>query len=133
MYSKSGSSNLSQTSNHKSAPVRTLVSTDAVVLALHLEKPDHKQRPWQIDNAQNVAPMPIKPKLLLIGLHSPTEERAGSKRPDQLAVDECRPEAIQSKLLNQFVHGFYCERRGSGFVPNDLIKDDRGEAHIDKA
>lgn len=74
-----------------------------------------------------------KPKLLLIGFHSPTEERAGFKRPDQLAVDECRPEAIQSKPLNQFVHGFYCERCDSGFAPNYFIKDDRGEAHIDKA
>lgn len=63
----------------------------------------------------------VKSKLLLIGLQTASEERAGYKRPDQLAIDECRPQAIQQPPLAQFVRGFYCQKCGIGFIPDELV------------
>ena len=64
----------------------------------------------------------VRSKLLLIGLQTAGEERAGYKRPDQLAVDECYPQALLPTPLAQFVRGLYCEKCGIGFIPDDLVK-----------
>jgi hypothetical protein len=65
-------------------------------------------------------------KLLLIGKASPsilfTEERAGYRRRDQVATDECKQEELQKTPLEQFVHGFYCRACGVGFVADRLLK-----------
>ncbi|WP_155248088.1 hypothetical protein [Variovorax paradoxus] len=61
-------------------------------------------------------------KTLLIGKQSPLEEKAGGRRPDQLATDECLSESLQPVPLDQFVAACYCTSCGIGFVPEDLIK-----------
>jgi len=67
----------------------------------------------------------VKEKTLLIGAASPKklfygEERAGYKRKDQLAIDECKTEELQKPPLEQFINGYYCEICGIGFVPNSI-------------
>lgn len=68
----------------------------------------------------------VRAKALLIGKASPKllfsdyEERAGYLRRDQLAVDECKQEELQSSPLEQFVNGYYCDQCGIGFVPDDI-------------
>ncbi|WP_158903602.1 hypothetical protein [Burkholderia sp. L27(2015)] len=64
----------------------------------------------------------VKSKLLMIGLRTAPEERAGYKRPDQLAIDECCPQAIHPAPLAQFLRGLYCEKCEIGFIPDDLVK-----------
>jgi len=64
----------------------------------------------------------VAPKMLMLGKQSSLEERAGARRPDQLASDECLPEALLPAPLQQFVQGCYCTRCGVGFVPDDLVK-----------
>lgn len=63
-------------------------------------------------------------KKLLIGKASPTQllsrQKAGYRRPDQLAVDECKPEVLQEAPLEQFVAGYYCDKCGIGFVPDSF-------------
>jgi len=65
-------------------------------------------------------------KLLLIGKASPSvlfpEERAGYRRRDQVATDECKQEELQKIPLEQFVHGLYCRACGVGFVSDRLLK-----------
>ena len=68
----------------------------------------------------------VTSKKLLIGQASPRilfpdEERAGYKRRDQLAVDECKPEKLKAAPLTQFFDGHYCNLCGIGFVPDDLL------------
>ena len=67
----------------------------------------------------------VREKKLLIGKVSPkllfSEEMAGYRRRDQLAVDECKPDASKATPLNQFVDGYYCEKCGIGFVPDDFV------------
>jgi hypothetical protein len=64
----------------------------------------------------------VRAKKILIGKSSPRrlfpdfEERAGYKRKDQLAVDECKQDALGVPPLEQFVDGCYCENCGIGFV-----------------
>jgi len=68
----------------------------------------------------------IRPKILLIGKASPAalfpEERAGYRRSDQLAIDECKAESLQPSPFEQFIEGYYCENCGIGFVPDSMIK-----------
>ncbi len=69
----------------------------------------------------------VKEKTLLIGAASPKklfqgEERAGYKRKDQLAIDECMTEKLQKPPLEQFINGYYCEFCGIGFVPDSITK-----------
>jgi hypothetical protein len=69
----------------------------------------------------------VKAKLVLIGRASPRllfpdEERAGYRRRDQLAIDECSTENLQKAPLQQFVPGFYCHVCGVGFVTNSILK-----------
>ena len=66
-------------------------------------------------------------KILLIGKAIPSvlfpgEERAGYRRRDQVATDECKPEELQKTPLEQFAHGFYCRACGVGFVDDGLLK-----------
>ncbi|WLG98916.1 hypothetical protein [Pseudomonas beijingensis] len=73
-------------------------------------------------NAQHV-----RPKELLIGAASPKkrfngEEKAGYRRTDQLAIDECKPEMLKPPPLQQLVSGFYCEHCGIGFVRDSLVQ-----------
>lgn len=69
----------------------------------------------------------VRPKMLMIGKASPRlllpdfEERGGFRRKDQLAVDECKPEALLDAPLQQFVSGFYCDKCGRGFVPDSML------------
>lgn len=70
----------------------------------------------------------VKAKKLLIARESPAlrfpnlDERAGYRRLDQLAVDECEPESLAEPPWRQFVDGFYCERCGVGFVAEAIRK-----------
>jgi hypothetical protein len=67
-------------------------------------------------------------KTLLIGSASPRkifgrdEDRAGYQRKDQLAIDECKMERLQTPPLEQFVSGYYCEKCGIGFLPDDITR-----------
>ena len=68
----------------------------------------------------------IQRKLILIGKASPkllfgSEEKAGYRRKDQLAVDECKRDMIHSKPLEQFIDGYYCERCVIGFVADEIL------------
>lgn len=68
----------------------------------------------------------VREKTLLIGAASPRkifgvdEERAGYRRKNQLAVDECKTELLQETPLQQFIKGYYCEACGTGFVPDNI-------------
>jgi len=66
----------------------------------------------------------VRKKTVLIGRASPKalflEERAGYKRKDQLAVDECNPEKISDAPLEQFVEGYYCSVCDLGFVSDEI-------------
>jgi hypothetical protein len=69
----------------------------------------------------------VRPKGILIGAASPKkrfngEEKAGYRRLDQLAVDECNPVLLNAAPLNQLVGGFYCDHCGVGFVSSDLVQ-----------
>ena len=69
----------------------------------------------------------VTSKLLLIGKASPAalfpgEEKAGYRRHDQVAIDECNPTFLQPPPLEQFVDGYYCAACGVGFVLDDLLK-----------
>ncbi|MGY2199391.1 hypothetical protein [Pseudomonas gingeri] len=62
---------------------------------------------------------------MLIGAASPRkrfngEEKAGFRRVDQSAVDECKPELLKEPPLQQLVEGFYCDHCGIGFVASGL-------------
>ena len=68
----------------------------------------------------------VRPKTLLIGNASPKkmwplEEPAGYQRKDQLAVDECKPEALTVAPLEQFLNAFYCDLCGVGFAPDEVL------------
>lgn len=67
----------------------------------------------------------VRAKKILIGKSSPSrlfqEEKAGYKRKDQLAVDECKQDALGDPPLEQFVDGCYCENCGIGFVPDSCL------------
>lgn len=70
----------------------------------------------------------VREKTLLIGAASPKklfhgEERAGYKRKDQLAIDECKVEELKKPPLEQFINGYYCEICGIGFVPESVTDD----------
>ncbi|KAA0996280.1 hypothetical protein FQ192_00475 [Pseudomonas sp. ANT_J12] len=70
----------------------------------------------------------VRPKAILIGAASPKkrfdgEEKAGYRRLDQLAVDECDPAELKSAPLEQFVDGFYCGGCEVGFVASGLVRD----------
>lgn len=69
----------------------------------------------------------VQRKKILIGAASPAvlfqgEEKAGYKRKDQLAVDECEPVALDQPPLQQFLEGWYCARCGIGFMSDDIKK-----------
>jgi hypothetical protein len=66
-------------------------------------------------------------KKILIGAASPAvlfrgEEKAGYKRKDQFAVDECEPAALSQPPPQQFVEGWYCAKCDTGFVSDDIKK-----------
>jgi hypothetical protein len=66
----------------------------------------------------------VRKKTVLIGRASPnvlfSEERAGYRRKDQIAVDECKPEKIGNAPLEQFVDGYYCFGCDLGFVSDKI-------------
>jgi predicted RNA-binding Zn-ribbon protein involved in translation (DUF1610 family) len=69
----------------------------------------------------------VRPKSILIGAASPKkrfdgEEKAGYRRLDQLAVDECKPALLKAAPLEQLIDGFYCDNCGLGFVTSDLLQ-----------
>lgn len=71
----------------------------------------------------------VRGKKILIGKASPRmlfadecEERAGYRRTDQLAIDECTAEALGIAPLEQFIDGFYCARCETGFVADTVRK-----------
>lgn len=77
----------------------------------------------------------VRGKKMLIGKASPralfgneSEERAGYRRTDQLAIDECTQEALGKPPLWQFLDGFYCARCDSGFVADAVRKRRAGMA-----
>lgn len=66
----------------------------------------------------------VRPKDLLIGKVSPgpdSMERAGFRRVDQLAVDECDAEFLRDPPLQQIISGFYCQNCGVGFVSDRML------------
>jgi hypothetical protein len=67
--------------------------------------------------------------MLLIGKASPqalfAEEKAGYQRKDQLAIDECNPEALAKPPLEQFIEGYYCDPCGLGFASDAIRRVDR--------
>jgi len=68
----------------------------------------------------------VRAKKILIGKASPQslfgEERAGYQRKDQLAVDECKPEALGRPPLEQFLDGYYCTNCEIGFVSDCIVE-----------
>lgn len=67
----------------------------------------------------------VRAKEIVLGKASPGvlfngEERAGYKRLDQLAVDECKPALLRDYPLEQFVTGLYCDHCGLGFVSVEI-------------
>lgn len=69
----------------------------------------------------------VRHKAILIGAASPEkrfngEEKAGYRRLDQLAVDECDPAELKPAPLEQLVDGFYCDGCGVGFVSGGLVR-----------
>lgn len=66
----------------------------------------------------------VREKKLLIGKASPkllfSEEMAGYRRRDQLAVDECKSDVLKETPLEQFIDGYYCDKCGIGFVPDSF-------------
>lgn len=73
----------------------------------------------------------VRAKKILVGKASPAvlfeEERAGYQRKDQLAVDECKPEALGEPPLEQFLDGYYCSPCSVGFVPTDTFSTIKGK------
>jgi hypothetical protein len=67
----------------------------------------------------------VRAKTLLIGKASPRKlglgERAGYRRKDQLAVDECKAESLSGAPLEQFLQAYYCESCGIGFATDDVL------------
>ena len=67
----------------------------------------------------------VRAKKILIGKVSPKsffeEERAGYKRKDQLAMDECKPEALGEPPLGQFLDGYFCANCEIGFVSDCVL------------
>lgn len=67
----------------------------------------------------------VRKKKILIGKASPKslfeEERAGYQRKDQLAMDECKPEALGKPPLGQFLDGYFCTNCEIGFVSDCVI------------
>lgn len=69
----------------------------------------------------------VRPKAILIGATSPKkrfggEEKAGYRRLDQLAVDECDPAELKPAPLEQLIDGFYCDSCEVGFVASGLVR-----------
>lgn len=69
----------------------------------------------------------VRPKEILIGAASPKkrfngEEKAGYRRRDQLAVDECKPALLKAAPLEQLVDGFYCDHCEVGFVTSEIVQ-----------
>ena len=76
------------------------------------------------------SPRHVRPKAILIGAASPVkrfngEEKAGYRRLDQLAIDECKPEVLKEAPLEQLVDGFYCDLCGLGFVASEILREER--------
>lgn len=67
----------------------------------------------------------VHAKKILIGKASPKvlfeEEPAGYRRKDQLAVDECKIEALGESPLEQFLDGYFCVNCGIGFVSDGVL------------
>jgi hypothetical protein len=67
----------------------------------------------------------VREKKILIGKASPNalfdDERAGYQRKDQLAMDECKPEALGNPPLEQFLDGYFCAYCGIGFVSDCVL------------
>ncbi|KAM3114930.1 hypothetical protein [Phormidesmis sp. 146-33] len=86
-----------------------------------------------VENSENLCPNcqsnhNVIKKLILIGAKSPKalfgdEERCGYRRKDQLAIDECNPEVLKEKPLEQFLEGYFCTACDIGFV-NDILAID---------
>ncbi|MBE3024863.1 hypothetical protein GQ37_005190 [Janthinobacterium sp. BJB1] len=69
----------------------------------------------------------VRHKKILIGKASPRalfcdegEERAGYRRADQLAIDECTAAALGKAPLEQFLDGYYCGGCDVGFVADSV-------------
>ena len=66
-------------------------------------------------------------KLVLVAERSPVygvDISEGGRWPYQLAVDECTPDALRGKPLQQFIDGLYCQNCDLGFVPVSFLRQE---------